>query len=118
MQCCTTILRNAVIHKWKYHIIHTVKTYRLQASLSSAACEFWYEVYVNERVKKRRQVERRDVVLEICFGDLKEPWHVQNERSYVQGDDVSCGPITCLKVMEIYEHRKWLALQLVKSNRG
>jgi len=28
--------------------------------------------------------------------------HVKNEQSYVQGDGISCGPIACLKVMEIY----------------
>ena len=29
-------------------------------------------------------------------------WTVTNDRSYKQSDGVSCGPITCLKVMEIY----------------
>ena len=42
------------------------------------------------------------MVLEITFDDSKEPCHVTNKRSYVQGEGVSCGPITCLKVMEIY----------------
>ncbi len=41
------------------------------------------------------------MVLEISFDDSKEPWHVQNEQSYVQGYGVSCGPIACLNVMEI-----------------
>jgi hypothetical protein len=45
----------------------------------------------------RTKLERRDMVLEISFDDSKEqPWHVQNERSYVQGDGVSCGPIACV----------------------
>jgi hypothetical protein len=26
----------------------------------------------------------------------------QNDQSYVQGDGVSCGPIACLKLVEIY----------------
>jgi hypothetical protein len=46
--------------------------------------------------------ERRHMVLDISFDDSKEPWQVKNEQSYVQGDGVSCGPIACLKVMEIY----------------
>jgi hypothetical protein len=29
-------------------------------------------------------------------------WTVINDRSYKQSDGVSCGPIACLKVMEIY----------------
>ncbi len=44
------------------------------------------------------------MALEIRFDDSKdESWHVQNKQSYVQGDGVSCGPISCLKLMEIYE---------------
>ena len=93
---------NQDIRKWQDHIIHTVKAYGLKPPFSSATCEFSYDVYVDERVRKRTELERRDMVLEISFDDSKEPWHVQNERSYVQGDGVSCGPITCLKVMEIY----------------
>jgi hypothetical protein len=43
------------------------------------------------------------MALEIDFDDSKgEPWHAKNEQSYVQGDGVSCGPIACLKLMEIY----------------
>jgi len=43
------------------------------------------------------------MTLEISFDDLKEePWLVKNEHSYVQGDGDSCGPIACLKFMEIY----------------
>ena len=90
---------NQDIRKWQDHIIHTVKTYGLKLLFSSATCEFWYEVYVDERVRKRTQLERRDMALEICFDDSKnESWHVQNEQSYVQCDGVSCGPITCLKL--------------------
>ncbi len=43
------------------------------------------------------------MTLEISFDVLKEePWLVKNDHSYVQGDGVSCGPITCLKLMKIY----------------
>ncbi len=43
------------------------------------------------------------MAMEISFGDSKgDPWHVKNKQSYVQGDGVSCGPIACLKLMEIY----------------
>jgi len=60
-------------------------------------------VDVDECATKRRPRERRDMTLEISFDDLKEePWLVKKEHSYVQGDGVSCGPITCLKLMEIY----------------
>jgi hypothetical protein len=44
------------------------------------------------------------MVLEICFNDQnnQEPWHVKNDQSYAQGGGVSCGPIACLKLMEVY----------------
>ena len=43
------------------------------------------------------------MTLDISFDDSKQKsWLVQNEHSYVQGDGISCGPIACLKLMEIY----------------
>jgi hypothetical protein len=94
---------NHDIRKWQDHVIHTVKTYGLKPLFSSATFEFRDKVYVDERVRKRTQLETRDMALEIHFDDLKdESWHVQNKQSYVQDDGVSCGPIACLKLIEIY----------------
>jgi hypothetical protein len=94
---------NQDIRKWQDHSIHTVKTYGLKPLFSSATCKFWYKVYVDERVRKMTKLETRDMALEIRFDNSKdESWHVQNEQSYVQGDGVSCGPIACLKLIEIY----------------
>jgi hypothetical protein len=104
-KCSVTVFDglNQDIRKWQDHIIHTVKTYGLKPLFSSATCEFRYKVSVDERVRKRTKLERRDMALEIRFDVSKdESWHVQNEQSYVQGDGVSCGPIACLKLMEIY----------------
>jgi len=64
---------NQNIRKWQDHIIHTVKTYGLKPPFSSATCKFWYDVDVDEHVKKRTKLERRDMVLEITFDDSKEP---------------------------------------------
>ncbi len=91
---------NMDIQKWQDHVIHTVKTYGLQSPNASVDCEFWEEVEVDKHGRKKRT----DMVLEISFDDLnhKQPWHVKNDQSYVQGDDVSCGPIASLKLMEIY----------------
>ncbi len=73
-----------------------------EAAVLISSCKFRYNVYVDERISKRTKLERRHLVLDISFDDSKEPWQVKNEQSYVQGDGVSCGPIACLKVMEIY----------------
>jgi len=70
---------NKDICTWQEHIIHTIKTYGLKPLFSSATCKFQYDVYVDERVEKRRKSEKRDMMLEISFDDLKEPWHVKNE---------------------------------------
>jgi len=106
-ECTVTVFDglNQKTSKWQDHIIHTVKTYGLKPSFSSATCKFREHVYidVDECATKRRPSERRDMTLEIRFDDLKEePWLVKNEHSYVQGDGVSCGPIACLKLLEIY----------------
>jgi hypothetical protein len=44
----------------------------------------------------------RDMELEICFEETNTHWLVCNEQAYIQGDGCNCGPIACLKVMEIY----------------
>ncbi len=67
---------NQDIRKWQDHIIHTVKTHKLKPLFSSASCEFRYNVHVDERIRKRTKLESRDMVLEISFGDSKEPWQV------------------------------------------
>jgi hypothetical protein len=47
-KCSVTVFDglNQDIRKWQDHIIHTVKTYGLKPPFSSAACKFWYKVYV------------------------------------------------------------------------
>jgi len=86
---------NQKISKWQDHIIHTVKTYGLKPLFCSATCKFQENIYVDVDVDKcateRRPRERKDMTLDISFDDSKE-----------QGDGVSCGPIACLKLMEIY----------------
>jgi hypothetical protein len=76
------------IHKWQDHIIHTVKTYGLKTLHSCATCV---------------KLPSFGMALEIRFDDEKEEsWYVRDDQSYVQVDSVSCGPIACLKLMEIY----------------
>ena len=60
------------------------------------------------------------MTLEISFDDLKEePWLVKNEHSYAQGDGVSCGPIACLKLMQIYGFFKVVSIETIgESARG
>jgi len=40
--------------------------------------------------------------LKITFHPQLPPWTVINEQTYTQDDGFNCGPIVCLKVIEIY----------------
>ena len=44
---------------------------------------------------------KRDMTMALDFDD-SSPWMVQLDRSYRQSDGINCGPIACLKVMELY----------------
>ncbi len=72
----------------------------MQSPNASVDCEFQEEVKVDKHGRKKMT----DMVLEISFDDLnhQQLWHVENDQSYMQGDGVSCGPIACFKLMEIY----------------
>jgi len=119
-ECSVTVFDglNMDIRKWQDHIIHTVKTYGLKPLLSSASCEFRYDVSVDEHIRKRTKLETRDMVLDITFDDSKKPWQVKNNQSYVQGDGVSCGPIACLKVMEIYSFLPVGSIETIGGESG
>ncbi len=76
------------IRKWQDHIIDTAKTYGLKTLHSCVTCV---------------QLPSFGMALEISFDDSKdESWYVRNDQSYVQGDNVSCGPIACLKLLDMY----------------
>ena len=43
-----------------------------------------------------------DRVVELCFNNLNEPWIVYNDPIIQKNDGFNCGPIACLKVLELY----------------
>ena len=71
---------------WQHHVMHTLKKYGLQRH--DAQCNV---------VVKTKPPE-----LELYFEDKDEPWVVYNDHTILQVDGYNCGPIACLKVMEIY----------------
>jgi hypothetical protein len=73
---------NYPLKTWQYHITHTLRKYGFQRRDT--------QPHVEEYTKMKGQ----DKVLELCFDDMYEPWVVAN--------GFNCGPIACLKVMEIY----------------
>ncbi len=98
-KCTVTVFDglNATIKKWQEHIIHTLKTYGMQFPDAYANCKFWEYIGRDEQGRRSREME-----LEIHFEDTKSQMLVTNEQSYIQCDGFNCGPIACLKVMEIY----------------
>ena len=50
----------------------------------------------------RRTRKAKSMVLEIDFNYSKSPWLVMNLVTYIQTDGCICGPIACVKVMEIF----------------
>jgi hypothetical protein len=40
--------------------------------------------------------------LNICFEETNTHWLVFNDQAYIPSDGYNCGPIACLRVMEIY----------------
>jgi hypothetical protein len=74
------------LRTWQDHITHTLKKYGLQRR--NAKCHV--------------EVMTKPSELELCFDDMHEPWRVYNDPNIEQNNGYNCGPIACLKVMEIY----------------
>ena len=73
------------------HIVHTLKKYSLQS------------IYAEPAVTCHRGSQGKgDEVMEIDFMDDNAPWHVEHDPILKQADGFNCGPIACLKVLEIY----------------
>lgn len=85
------------IKNWEKQIINTIKAYGLQSSNSKCRQVITDKWMINDNGKKVR-----DMKMELFFDDIETPWTVYNDRSYKQSDGVNCGPIACLKVMELY----------------
>jgi len=86
---------NYKINNWEDHVIHTLRQYGL-APLSLAA----KSNYTSESVPSEIGTNLEQT-LEIQFGQ-EAPWTVKNQLFTEQSDGYNCGPIACLKVMEVF----------------
>jgi len=73
----------------QHHIVHTFKMYGYQ--------ELDATVHVEETMGSGN-----DQIIALCFNDLYAPWVVYNDPIIKQNDGFNCGPIACLKVLELY----------------
>jgi len=79
------------LKRWEVHIVHTLKKYSLQ------------NIHDEPEVTCHRGSQGKgDEVMEIDFMDTHEPWNVEHDPILKQADGFNCGPIACLKVLEIY----------------
>ena len=90
-------VKNMPVKLWMDHIVHTCKKYELELVHHVCKCK-----YVEEKVTDTVGRKHIRMNLEIQIHPLIEPWIVTNAQTYTQDDDFNCGPIACLKVMEIY----------------
>ena len=85
-----------LIENWAKKIINTIKVYELK--LPNAECR---QVTREEWIMTETGQRRRHMTMELRFDDMT-PWMVKLDQSYKQSDGINCGPIACLKVMELY----------------
>ena len=86
------------ISNWEKQVVNTLKWFGLQSPDAECKAESNESTAVN-----RSGARTKDVVIELVFdGSPATSWTMSKDRSYKQSDGVSCGPIACLKVMELY----------------
>ena len=104
-KCSVTVYDglNMDITKWQKHIVHTLKKYGLKPLDSQC------KSYVNSSKRTdRNNKDKITRVMELSFQSKLRPeqdwpdWTIQNDPDIEQNDGFNCGPIACLKVMEIF----------------
>lgn len=98
---------NYKITNWENHIIRTLREYGLVPLLAVAKSNYSSELNGNDKTQ----------MLQISFGE-EAPWIVTNLHHHRQKDGHNCGPIACLKVMEIYGYLDTGAIDIIAHNRG
>ena len=98
---------NFKIDNWKDHVIHTLREYG-RVPLSLAAKTTYKSSKIGINLKQR---------LEIQFGEMA-PWIVTNQLFTTQRDTHNCGPIACLKVMEVFGYIDKGQIDIISQHPG
>jgi hypothetical protein len=86
------------ISTWEKQIVATIKGYGLQ--LPNAVCN---SEITNGWVVDGSKAKQKEKAIRLVFDNIRETsWMIRLDRSYMQSDTVSCGPIALLKVMELF----------------
>ena len=97
------------IESWIKHIVFTVKRYGLvplAANYAAVPSQDCFDVVLDTSTRssqKRTAVSKQTV---ITFEGQRNPWIVGHDTSYQQSDGHNCGPIACIKLMEIFGARE------------
>jgi hypothetical protein len=104
-ECTVTVFDglNMDIRRWEKHIIHTLKIYGIKPL--DAKCN---AIVTTSSTKDTNNKARIGRVMELAFQSALNPeqswpdWIVINDPSIRQTDGYNCGPIACIKVMEVF----------------
>ena len=94
------------LKNWSKHIVRTIKQYGLvplRDKYNAVPSEHCFDVVVDTTTRSKQRRSAVSKQLTITFeGKNSNPWTVSHDSSYVQSDSFNCGPIACVKVMEIF----------------
>lgn len=98
---------NYKIDTWRDHITHTLWQFGLVDVDQKP--KFKYSAQSENSEKKQ--------TFEVSFGD-EAPWVCKNQHFTRQKDGHNCGPIACLKVMEVFGYIEVGAIDIIAKNVG
>jgi len=102
---------NYKIDNWRDHCITTLRQYGLVPLTVSPKCK---HTATTNKTSLGTITKQK---LEIQFGD-EAPWIVENQHFQRQRDGHNCGPIACLKVMEVYGYIEEGQIEVIAQSPG
>ena len=100
------------IRNWETQIVSTIKLFGLE--LNDA--KYRHEMHDDWTTTDKRH-KRTHKSMQLHFEE-KTPWTVRLDKSLQQHDGVNCGPIACLKVLELYGFLKEGSIKSIGESQG
>ena len=100
------------IRNWEMQIVSTIKLFGLE--LNDA--KYRHEMHDDWTTTDKRH-KRTHKSMQLHFEE-KTPWTVRLDKSLQQHDGVNCGPIACLKVLELYGFLKEGSIKSIGESQG
>jgi len=100
------------IRNWEMQIVGTIKLFGLELNNAKYRLEMHDDWTTTDKRLKRTHKSMR------LHFDEKTPWTVRLDKSLQQHDGVNCGPIACLKVLELYGFLKEGSIKSIGESEG